>query len=75
WLTVSMLAFSLTTALYIAPAIDQIRNTTHGSVASLPETDPARQQFGRLHGISNGLMLATMFAGAFLILIELRDQH
>jgi len=75
WLTVSMLAFSLASALYIAPAIDQIRATTHGPVASLPDTSPARQQFSRLHGISNGLMLATIFAGAFLILIELRDQH
>ena len=63
------------TAFYIAPAIDQIRSTTHGPVASLPDTDPARQQFGRLQGASNGLMLATIFAGAFLILIELRDQH
>jgi len=70
-----MLAFSLASALYIAPAIDQIRATTHGPVASLPDTSPVRQQFSRLHGISNGLMLATIFAGAFLILIELRDQH
>lgn len=75
WLTLSMLAASLTSALYIAPAIDQIRASTHGPVANLPETDPQRQSFGRLHGVSNGLMLATMLVGGLLIWIELRDQH
>ena len=75
WLASSMLAASLASAFYIAPAIDQIRASTHGPVANLPDTDPQRQRFGQLHGISNGLMLATVVIGAFLIWIELRDQH
>ena len=75
WIAAFMLSSSLASALYIAPAIDRIRENTHGPVANLPESDPARQRFGRLHGISNGLMLATILAGTFLIWIELRDQH
>lgn len=75
WLAIAMLAASLTTALYITPEIEHIRETTAGPIANVEADNPQRQRFGRLHGLANGLALATMLVGGLLIWIELRDQH
>jgi len=74
WTVAAMLAISLTTSLVIAPRIDAIRDETHGTVASLPDTDPVKIEFGRLHGLSSTLLLVTIAAGVGLFWVELKDQ-
>ena len=75
WTTTAMLAMSLGTALVIAPRIDAIRQSTPGAVAALPDTDPRKGEFGRLHGLSNVLMVVTLLGGVGLIYAELKDTH
>ena len=70
----AMLAMSLATGLVIAPRIDAIRERTPGTVAALPDTDASKIEFGRLHGLSNALMLLTVGAGIGLFWVEMKDQ-
>lgn len=65
-LMLAMLAVSSYTALVLKPRIDQIRNSTPVTMASLPDDNPVKREFGRLHGMSNGL-LALAFAGALVM--------
>jgi hypothetical protein len=74
WTVTAMLAMSLGTGLVLAPRIDAIRDRTPGTVASLPDTDPSKIEFGRLHGLSNALMLVTLVAGVGLFWVEMKDQ-
>lgn len=74
WTVTAMLAMSLGTGLLLAPRIDAIRERTPGAVAALPDTDPVKIEFGRLHGLSNALMLATLVAGIGLFWVEMKDQ-
>lgn len=72
-LVATMLAASVYTGFVIAPRIDALRADTPATMASLPETDPRRSEFGRLHGLSNGLMVLTLVAGLALFWIEARE--
>jgi hypothetical protein len=74
-MVVLMLGISLVSGLVIAPRIDAIRTATDGAVAALPDDDARKQEFGRLHGWSNGLMGLTLLAGAWLIWTEMKDTH
>jgi hypothetical protein len=74
WTVVGMMTVGAASAFVIAPRIDHIRRDTPGTVAALPDTDPRKAEFGRLHGLSNVLMLATMAAGVGLIWIEAKDS-
>ena len=71
---VVMLSLGAVSAYYISPRIDQIRNETHGSIASLTDGDPRKSEFGRLHGLSSILMLCTLGAGISLVWAELHDH-
>lgn len=62
-----MLALTGYTDLVVAPRIAAIRDQTPVAMAALPSTDPVRMEFGRLHGLSNGL-LALALAGAVTML-------
>jgi uncharacterized membrane protein len=75
WTIAGMLALSLYTAFGLAPRIDQIRRETSGSISSRPDTDPLKQEFGRLHGLSNVFMLVTLLGGIGLLAIETTDTH
>ena len=75
WTIAGMLALSLVTAFALTPRIDRLRETTPGTIASLPDTDPRKIAFGRLHGLSTGLMLVTLVAGLGLIWAETRDTN
>jgi uncharacterized membrane protein len=75
WTIATMLALSLYTAFSLTPRIDQIRRETAGSIASLPDTDPRKKEFGRLHGLSNIIMLLTLVGGVGLLSIETTDTH
>jgi hypothetical protein len=70
----AMLAMGLTTATLIAPRIDDIRRSTAGAVAALPDTDPRKAEFSRLHAISNVLMLLTLLTGVGLTVAEAKDH-
>jgi hypothetical protein len=69
----AMLALSAYSALVISPSIDEIRRTAAGTIQSLPDGDPAKVRFGRLHGLSNVMMLVTLVAGVWLFRIESSD--
>jgi hypothetical protein len=75
WATLAMLAVSAGVTLFVTPRINAIRERVPGPVASLPEDDDTRLQFGRLHALSNGLMAVTVLAGIGLIWIEMKDVH
>jgi hypothetical protein len=75
WTTVAMLAASMGTVFWIAPRIDAIRVSANGPVSSLDQADPRRVEFGRLHGLTNGLMTLTVLAGLGLIWTEMRDPQ
>ena len=70
WAVAGMLALSLTTTAFIAPRIDRIRLDTSGAVAALPDSDPRKAEFGRLHGLSSIFMIATLLLGTGLYWLE-----
>ncbi len=69
-----MLAATVITGAVIAPRIDAIRLATSGAIADLPDTDPVKIEFGRLHGISGGLTLVAIAGGLTLIWTEMQDR-
>ena len=71
----AMLAMSLGAGLVIAPRIEAIRGAVGGAVAALDDTDPRKAEFARLHGLSNGLMGATLVLGIGLLWLEMKDPH
>jgi hypothetical protein len=73
WLVAGMLAASAYSGLIISPRIDTLRTEAGSTMAALPDTDGRRIEFGRLHGLSNGLMLLTLLAGLGVFWIESRD--
>ena len=75
WTVMAMIALGLVTSLVIAPRIDRIRESVSGAVADLPDSDPRKSEFGRLHGLSNVLMLVTLVGGVGLMWIETTDTH
>jgi hypothetical protein len=68
-----MLAASAYTGLIAAPRIDALRADNPTTMAALPATDPRKIEFGRLHGLSNGLMALTLMAGLAVFWIEARE--
>ncbi|MEO8483499.1 MAG: DUF4149 domain-containing protein [Acidobacteriota bacterium] len=75
WAVIGLLVVTGSTAFLVAPRIDRIRQTVSGPMASLPETDPRRVAFGRLHGLSNALMVVTVLVGLGLFWAESTDRH
>jgi hypothetical protein len=75
WAVVGLLLIAGTTAFAIAPRLDSIRRSVAAPIASLPESDARRVTFGRLHGLSNALMLVTVLVGCGLFWAETTDHH
>ena len=75
WAAAGMLAASVASTLVIAPRIERARAEAGVPIASLPENDPRRTAFGRLHAASSGLMLLTIATGLGLLWMEVRDPH
>jgi len=73
WTLTAMVVMTLVGGFVIAPRIDAIRHQTTGPVRNLPDTDPTKVEFSRLHGTSNALMLVTLVLGAGLIWMETKD--
>jgi hypothetical protein len=72
-ITVAILAASLYSGLVVSGQIDRLRRDIGVSPSSLPETDPRRAAFARLHGQSTTLELIPVLGGLLLLVWELRD--
>jgi hypothetical protein len=59
--------------LVISPRIERLQQTTGAAPSSLPEGDPRRVEFGRLHGMSTGVQLVPLLGGLLLLFFEARD--
>jgi hypothetical protein len=72
-LVVLMLGFALASGFGISPRVEAMQREIGSPVASLPEDDPRRQSFYRLHGLSNLLLAATVAGGLILMAWESRE--
>ena len=68
-----MLVMMMVTGFWLIPQIDAIRADVKVPVAELPETDPRRSEFNRLHGLSNILFSITAIGGLALCWWEARE--
>ena len=68
-----MLMMMFITGFILIPQVDGIQAQVQGPVASLPDTDPRRMEFNRLHGISNILFSITAIGGLALCWWEARE--
>ena len=68
-----MLVMMMVTGFVLIPQIDAIRAEVKGAVAELPDTDPRRSEFNRLHGLSNMLFSITVIGGLALCWWEARE--
>lgn len=68
-----MLAMMMVTGFYLIPQVDAIQARVKGPVAELPDTDPRRVEFNRLHGLSNILFSITAIGGLALCWWEARE--
>jgi hypothetical protein len=75
WAVIGLLLIAGATTFVIAPRIDRIRGSVSSPIAALPETDARRVAFGRLHGLSNALMVVTVLVGLGLFWAEATDQQ
>jgi len=72
-LLVLLVGIAIATAGWIAPAIDRLRLSAGGPMATLSVDDPRRVEFARLHGISNGLAILSLFGALSLLWLEAQD--
>jgi hypothetical protein len=68
-----MLAFTLYADYSVGPQIRIIQARVSGPVSMLPDGDPIRAEFGRLHGLSTILMSLTVVGGLALLFWEARE--
>ena len=68
-----MLGASAYSGLVVSRRIASLQQTMQVAPSSLPESDPRRIEFGRLHGTSTGLQLVPIVGGLLLLFWELRD--
>ena len=75
WIAAGMLAASVSSVLFITPRIERLRAGSSDSMASLPDDNPVRVEFGRWHALSTGLVVLTLAAGVGLLWMEATDRH
>ena len=68
-----MLAATAYGSFVVAARITALQREIGVAPSSLPEGDPRRSEFGRLHGISTALQLVPLLGGLFLIYWEIRE--
>ena len=68
-----MIAASAWSGLVLGPRIQNARRALDVAPSSLPEADPRRIEFGRLHGMSTSLQLVPLLGGLALLFFELKD--
>jgi hypothetical protein len=57
----------------VSGRIVRVQSEIGPAVSSLPENDPRRIAFGRLHATSTGLFMVPMLGGLVLLWLELKD--
>jgi Domain of unknown function (DUF4149) len=72
-LALAMLAAAAYSGLVVSPQIERLQTITGVAPSSLPEGDPRRVEFGRLHGTSSGVQLVPLLGGLLLLFYEIRD--
>jgi hypothetical protein len=65
-----MLALAIVSGTVVSRRIEGPQRAIGGPVSSLPVADVRRAEFGRLHGLSSGLMLINMAGGLLLLYWE-----
>ena len=73
-ITLAMIAVSLYSGLYLSAQIEQLRIEAGGAPSALPEGDPRRAAFGRLHALSTLVQIVPVAGGLFLMFRELKDS-
>lgn len=68
-----MIALTGYSAFIIAPKIETIRVAANGPIAALANDNPAKAEFGALHGWSNGLMALTLIGAISLLWFDRRE--
>jgi hypothetical protein len=68
-----MLATTAYAGIVVAGRIRDIQRAIHVAPSSLPENDPRRIEFGRLHGLSTSLQLVPLIGGLALMYWELKE--
>ena len=68
-----MTTAAMWTGIVLVPRIQDAQRTLGTSPSTLPETDPRRIEFGRLHGLSTSLQLVPLIGGLALLFFELKD--
>lgn len=69
------LSCSALSAFVVTAKMERLREEAGGSVSSLDKSHPIRQQFGRLHGVSSGLMLLAFLAGLTAFALPPDENH
>lgn len=73
-LIVVMAALTVYSGFVIGPRVESLRREIRAPVASLPEADPRRAEFGRLHRLSTMLLGAAAVGGLALLAWEARSN-
>ena len=68
-----MLVMMMITGFYLIPEVDALQAQVSGPMSDLPDTDPRRVEFNRLHGLSNILFSITAIGGFALCWWEARE--
>jgi hypothetical protein len=68
-----MLAASGYSGVVVAARLAQLQREMGAAPSSLPEGDPRRAEFGRLHGLATGLELVPLLAGLALVFWEIKE--
>ena len=69
-----MLAATAYAALAVGSRVEQLQREIGVAPSSLPEGDPRRVEFGRLHGLSTALQLVPLLGGLALIFWEIKES-
>jgi hypothetical protein len=69
-----MLVATLYSGLVVSARITALQTAIGAAPSSLPEGDPRRAAFGRLHATSTGLLMIPILGGLLLIFRELKDS-
>lgn len=69
-----MLVATAYSGVVVSGRIARARSDIGAAVSSLPQNDPRRVVFGRLHATSTGLLMVPMIGGLLLLWLELKDS-
>ena len=72
-LALAMLAAVVYSGLVVSPQIERLQTISGVAPSSLPEGDPRRVEFGRLHGMSTAIQLVPILGGLILMFWEIKE--